>query len=309
MKKLMLGLLLYAGLSMAHAWAPTGQVQLVVPFPPGGSTDVIGRIIADGLNANGIENIVVVNRPGAGGVIGTNYVINSTADGHTLLLTGTSFLFNKLQKTPGADYDPVNGMSHVGLIGIVPNHLYARSSLGQKNVVEVIKSLRQGKQYAWGVTNPGAEFTAQLLAQKLGIKLVIVSYKGSAPAIQDLAGGHIDFVIDSGSSEVASGLVFTGKIRLIAVLNSKKESANTIDEHVNGVVTQSWFGLSLPKGTNDKIVEFYNTALNKVLNDPKIQQKLQKNSVQPVGGVSQIFKSQINTDFKTYTLILDKNAK
>jgi hypothetical protein len=178
-------LFLFAFSLSASAWQPKDTVQLVIPFPPGGSTDVIGRIVAEGLRSQGVSNILVVNRPGAGGVIGTNSVIEDKADGHTILLTGTSFLFNRLQNTPGANYDLTKSLTHIGLIGTVPNHLYSRKGLDQVSLKEIIKQTKQGKSYSWGVTNPGAEFTAQLIEAQLGVKLNIIPYKGSAPAITD----------------------------------------------------------------------------------------------------------------------------
>jgi len=287
----------------AFAWQQTDVIQLVIPFPPGGSTDTIGRIIAEGLQTQTNANIIVVNRPGAGGAIGTNAVIDAKPDGHTILLTGTSFLFNRLQNTDGANYDLNKSLAHVGTIGTVPNHIYAQQKFETVLFKDIVKNLKKGQVYSWGVTNPGAEFTAKLLELKLGVKLHIIPYKGSAPAIVDLAGGHIDFVIDSGSSGAASAAVDGKRIFLIATLNPKNESSSTVDSVVAGVVTRSWFGLSLPKDTRRDIVSYYNTALNKVLANPVIKEKLVKNSVTPTPGTPESFKDLINADFQKYEKI------
>ena len=299
MKKIIAFCLFAVSLS-ASAWQPKETVQLVIPFPPGGSTDVIGRIIAEGLRTQGVSTIVVVNRPGAGGVIGTNSVIEASADGHILLLTGTSFLFNRLQNTPGAEYDLTKSLTHVGLIGTVPNHLYSREGLGNISLEKIIKQIKEGKQYSWGVTNPGAEFTAQLLEARLGVKLNIIPYKGSAPAITDLSGGHIDFVIDSGSSSAAAAAVDGKRINLLAVLDSKAESNNTIDAVVPGVVTKSWFGLSLPKQADAVIVNYYNQMLNRALKDPAVIEKLTKMSVNTKPGTPRAFIDLIQSDYQKY---------
>jgi tripartite-type tricarboxylate transporter receptor subunit TctC len=299
MKKIIAICLLSISMSAA-AWQPKDNVQLVIPFPPGGSTDVIGRIIAEGLHKQGVANIVVINRPGANGVIGTNSVIESKPDGNTLLLTGTSFLFNRLQNTPGADYDLTKSLTHVGLIGTVPNHLYSREGLGNLSLKEIIHNIKQGRQYTLGVSNPGAEFTAQLLEARLGTKLNIVPYKGSAQVIADLVGGHIDFVIDSGSSSAAAAAIGGKRINLVAVLEPKSTSTNTIDAVVPGVVTASWFGLSLPKNADSKIVTYYNQTLNAALKDPSVIEKLNNMSVNIKTGQPQVFIDLIQSDYQKY---------
>lgn len=293
----------------ASAWQSKDTVQLVIPFPPGGSTDVIGRILAEGMRTQGVTNIVVINRPGAGGTIGTNSVIEANADGHTILLTGTSFLFNRLQNTPGANYDLTKSLTHVGLIGTVPNHLYSREDLANMSLKEIVKQIKQGKLYSWGVTNPGAEFTVQLLEAQLGVKLNIVPYKGSAPAILDLAGGHIDFVIDSGSSGAAAAAIDSKRINLLAVLESKSEANNTVDAVVPGVITKSWFGLSLPKHTDIAIVNYYNQKLNNALRDPIVVEKLNKLSVNIKSGSPQNFNDLIQLDYQKYAKIANNSKK
>ena len=282
------------------AWQPNDTVQLVVPFPPGGSTDVIGRIIAEGLQQHSVSNVIVVNRAGAGGVVGTNLVINSKPNGHTLLLTGTSFLFNRLLNTPGANYHVIKSMDHIGIIGTVPNYLYMNNNLKYRHFGEVVTDVKQGKDLSWGVTNPGAEFAAEMISQRLSRKIKIVRYKGSAPAIQDLAGGHIDFVIDSGSSAVAQASVDAGRTRVIANLEPRALGSGTVDEHLPGVVIYSWFGLSLPQGVDSKIVAYYNQILNKVLQDPITKQKLLKAGVNPVGGDPLRFINIISQDLHNY---------
>jgi tripartite-type tricarboxylate transporter receptor subunit TctC len=308
MKKIIAACLLTFSFS-ALAWQPTDTVQLVIPFPPGGSTDVIGRIVAEGLRAQGVPNIVVVNRPGAGGVIGTNAVIEAKPDGHTILLTGTSFMFNRLQNTPGANYDLTKSLSHIGLVGIVPNQLYSKESLANLSLKDIVQNIKNGQQYSWGTASANAEYTAQLLETQLGVKLNIIPYKGSAPAIVDLSGGHIDFVIDTGSSAAAAAGIENKKINLVASFESKKDSANTVDAVVPGVVTRGWFGLSLPKGVDNRAVIYYNKALNQAINDPAVKEKLSKVHVNVKGGTPQAFSDFIENDYRKYLKISDVTKK
>jgi tripartite-type tricarboxylate transporter receptor subunit TctC len=308
MKKI-IALCLFAISLSASAWQPKNTVQLVIPFPPGGSTDVIGRIVAEGFHKQGISNLIVVNRPGANGLIGTNSVISAKPDGNTLLLTGTAFLFNKLQNTPGADYDLLNSLDHVGLIGTVPNNMYSREGLSHLTLKEIIQNTKEGQQYTWGVSNPGAEFTVQLIQARLGVKLNIIPYKGSAQVIADLVGGHIDFVIDSGSSSAAAAAVSGKRINFVATLESKANSSNTIDSVVPGVVTSSWFGLSLPKDTDSKIVSYYNRMLINVLRDPEVVEKLNNMSVNIKLGPPKVFTELIQSDNQKYSKLANASKK
>jgi tripartite-type tricarboxylate transporter receptor subunit TctC len=307
MKKL-ITICLFAFAVTAHAWQPSGTVQLVVANPPGGSVDVLGRIVAEGFRTRGITNIAVVNRPGANGTIGTKYVLEAKPDGNTLLLTPTAFMLNRLLNAPGADYDVTKSISHVGLIGTVPIHVYARQGLANLTFKELIETVKQGKQYSWG-THAGTEFTAQLLESRLGKKLTIVPYKGSAPAIADLAGGHVDLVIDAGSSAMAHAAADSKRIKLMAVLEPKNDGIDTVDAVVSGVVTHSWFGLSLPKGANIDVVTYYNKLLNEVLNDPVVREKLIKLHVNIQPGTPQAFVNFIENEYQRYLKIADTSKK
>jgi len=302
MKNLMFVLLILC--FPAWAWTPQEDVQLVVPFPPGGSTDVVGRIVADGLGRQGIK-VIVINKPGAGGSIGTNQVIESRGNGYTMLLTGTSFVFNKVNKSAGTDYDVSRDLVHVALIGTVENHVYANNRTVPENLVTVVENMQSGKRdYSWGITNPGAEFTARMIQDRVGRPLKIIPYKGSAPAVADLLGGHIDFVIDSGSSESAHASVKTGNTRLIATVNPKNDKQATLDQYLPGVVTQSWFGISLPRGATPDIVRFYEQAIQRMLQDSDIQRRLNAVLLKNSGKIN--FSQLIENDFKKYSALANK---
>jgi tripartite-type tricarboxylate transporter receptor subunit TctC len=288
----------------AWAWTPQEEIQLVVPFPPGGSTDVVGRIVADALSRQGLK-VIVINKAGAGGSIGTNQVIESRGNGYTMLLTGTSFVFNKVNKSAGTDYDVNQSLVHVALIGTVENHVYANNRTVPENLATVVENMRTGRRdYSWGVTNPGAEFTARMIQNRVDLPIKIVPYKGSAPAVADLLGGHIDFVIDSGSSESAHASVKTGNTRLIATVNTKNSKQTTLDQYLPGVVTQSWFGISLPRGATPDIVRFYEQAVQRMLQDPDTKRRLDAVLLKNPGNIN--FAQLIDNDFKKYSALADK---
>jgi len=306
MKKLIITLVLATLCLQSHAWEPTQSVQFIVPMPVGGSSDVVARTIADGLKAQGIDNIVVVNKSGAGGAIGTNALLESKPNGHTIMFTGTAFMFNRLNQAPGADYDVVNSFSHVGLIGHVGQNVYARAGITE-NTATVVDNLRQGKkQYSWGTTNPGAEFVLKLMSKQLSVPLTVVPYKGSPQALSDLIGEHVDFIIDTPASPVLQASVDSGRIRLISTLEPRTESRNTMDQHIPGAVLYSWFGLSLPRGTDPDVVKFWNLALNRALRDPVIRSRLQKSQLVLRPGTPEQFTNLIDNDFKKFLPVVDK---
>lgn len=269
MKNILITFIMLIVTSTAWAWQPKKEIELVVGFPPGGSTDLIARAMADGFNRQGIKTIVI-NKPGAGGAIAVKQVVESRTDSHVVMLTGTSFLFNHLLKSPGANYDPLSVIDHLKLIGTVENHIYANSITVSGDIKKIVSDLKnKNKNYSVGVTNPGAEFTAKLIESKLGVPIRIVKYSGSAPASIDLLGGHIDLVIDSGTG-VLSRQSNESRARFVATLNSKIiDGRPTVDAVIPGAITSSWFGMSLPPSSPSDVVKFYNELISKTLDDPK----------------------------------------
>jgi tripartite-type tricarboxylate transporter receptor subunit TctC len=293
MNKILLILLFLIGINVAAE-----PVELIVPYAPAGSVDTVGRIVAEGFRQQGLD-IVVINKPGGLGVVGTRYVMNSPANGKTMLLTSTTFLFNHLQKIPGANYDLENGLSHVGLIGTTLNVIYSRKTLQFDNFGVVVKQMQNGADYTWGTTNLGAEFTARLIASKARVDIRIIRYAGSQQAITDLMGGHIDFVIDSRASHIASSSAEANKINLVATTDGA-------DKYLPGVLTQSWYGISLPPGADPKLVAHYNFLLNRVLQDTKIKTQLENNHLSVDPKTTKNFVDLIEDEFKFYSPIASK---
>lgn len=259
--------------SMAQ-WQPRNTVDFIVGWPAGGNVDRTGRILAEGFESRGTK-VNVVNMPGAGSAIAVNKVIKSTADGQTVLVNSTSFLFNHLMARPGTEYDPHNDLKHILAAGAVQHHLYSNTKIN-KSLEEIINDIRSGKkQYTWGVGSAAQEFAARLIEQKIGKPLKIVVYKGSPQLAADLLGGHIDLAIDAGSSILFPNSK-DGKARLLATFDPKSadQSVTTVDQFLPGVTLQAWFGLSLPATTPPEIVKFYKDTMAQVIADPVISGKL-----------------------------------
>lgn len=305
MKKLLITLFFTISCISARAWEPQQQVRFIVPFPVGGSSDVVARTIADGFKAQGI-NIMVLNKVGAGGVIGTNALLESKPDGHTIMFTGTALMFNKVLQAPGANYDLTNSFSHVGKIGHVGQDVYARPDITE-NMGTVIENIRQGKkQYSWGTTNPGAELVTKIMTRQINQKLTVIAYKGTQQALSDLIGGHVDFMIDTPASPILQSQVESGRIKLISSLGGRNESRNSLDQFVPGAVLYSWFGISMPQGADPTVVKFWNTMLNRVLRDPVIQNRLQRSLLIVQPGTPEQFINLITTDYQKFLAVADK---
>lgn len=293
MKKIFLSLMLFVALPVL-AWTPSKSVDIVVAFPAGGNVDRVARILSFGLEKHGVAT-QVKNQPGAGGVIGFKSVHNAAPDGYTLLLTPTSLMFSKLLNAPGTDYDILTGFTHLNAIGTVTNGIWSNPDRVKTDLAGILADEESGKKkYKWGVTNPGAKFTVLVINSKLKNPVQIVEYKGGPPAVKDLLGGHLDIVVDSGSSVLRQ---FEGKGQAVyhGSTSPKEEDAKAIDNMLSGVISFSFFGVSLPPNTNKEIVNFYNAKLSTVLNDPEVKAKLKQLGITPVSSkvnVGDIIKTQ-----------------
>ena len=299
-------LLIISGSSMA--WQPTRDVHLVAPYGPGGATDTIARIIATAMNKAGGQ-ITVVNRPGAGGLIGTNSVVNAQADGHTLLLTGTAVMFSKVLAKPGSDYDLIKSFNHVALIGKVQTGVYQSTVAVDEPFATVMKNTLDGtRAYSWGVSNSGAELIAQMISAASNNNIKIVRYQGSTPARVDLMGGHIDLVIDAALNSNEEAMIQSGRVLKVATANKDSQDNVTLDQFVPGAISYSWFGISLPAGTDPAISEYYNRLIQTALADPETQAKLAERSID-VDLANTNFAQLIDQDYKKYSKIYEHTSK
>lgn len=280
----------------SFAWQPTKTVDLIVGFPPGGSTDRVARVLVYGLEKHGL-NVQIKNLPGAGGVISYRHVNTSNSDGHTLLLTGTSLMFSKLLNAPGTDYDILKGFTHLNAIGTVTNGIWSNPDKVKTDLNGIINDEQTGKKkYKWAVTNPGAKFTVLMLNSKLSNPVKLVEYKGSSPAVKDLLGGHVDIVVDSGSS-VLSEFETKGQVVYQGSTSPKESDSKSIENIVSGVVSFSFFGVSLPPNTDKSVVKFYTDKIQSVLNDKEIIDKIKQLGLSPANNINvgDIIKKQSET--------------
>ncbi len=266
------------GLAQAQDY-PSRAIRLVVPFPPGGTTDIVARMVADRLGALHARPLVVDNRPGAGGALGAELVARAPADGYTLVVSNIASNGSGPALRAAMPYDPDRSFSHIALIGTVPNALVVHPAFPAVTPQEFIAYARAkpGVLYGSGGVGTSAHLAGELLKVMSGIDVQHVPYKGAAPAMADLLGQQIPAVFDGLPAVLAQ--VKAGKLRLIAVTSPARSPAvpeiPTFDEAgVPGYQATSWFGVSGPAGLAAPIVDRLAGDLRMVLAQPEVSARL-----------------------------------
>ena len=268
MRTLLLTLLLSA--SSAFAQYPSKPIRLVSPFPPGGSVDVVGRLLSAKLSESLGQQMVVENRSGASGVIGTELVMNSPPDGYTLLINTIPFVSNQFLM-PRAPYDPLRDFVSISLVASAPSFVTVHPSLPVKSIQELIAYAKSkpGQLYysAAGVgTNP--HIAGELFNLLAGTNIIAVQFKGGGPADTALIAGEVGVTFGNVSQEI--GHVKSGRMRALAVTSAKRNSAmpelpTVAEAGVPGYEFDTWFVLAAPKGTPRPVVDTLNSHIRKVL--------------------------------------------
>ena len=275
-------------LQLAHADGyPAKPVQLVVPFPPGGAVDIVGRTISKKLGDRLGQPIVVENKAGAGTVVGAAYVANAPADGYTLLISsGSTFTVNPAlnAKLP---YDPVKSYEPIGLVARVPLILLAHRDVPVNTLRQLIAAVqRTPDKFSYGSFGNGTtgHFAAELAWSATGIKLLHVPYRGSAPAMADLMGGQIPFTIDT----VAAALpqLKAGKIKAIAVTGATRATQlpdvpTVAESGFPGFSADSWLAVVAPRGLPAEAKAKLHKALADTLADAEVRSKLLAAGLEP----------------------------
>ena len=279
---------------------PDKPVRLVVGFPPGGAGDILGRLAAQPLSTGLHEQVVVDNRGGAGGLVATEIVAHSAADGYTLLFTSiphviNPFLYKKV------DYDPINDFDAVVQFVAAPLLIATNVSLAAKSVKEliVLAKARPGQlNYGSGGSGSSSHLAVELFKSMAGVDLTHIPYKGTGPMISELIGGQLSLTIASAVPLIPQ--VRAGKLRGLAVTGAKRSAAMpdlpTIGETVPGYEVTNWFGIAVPRGTPKSIISRLNTELNQGLKNPRLSELLSAQGAEPAGGTPDDFAALIRRD-------------
>jgi len=267
---------------------PSRPVTLVIPFPPGGATDVNGRILGQRLSKELGQPVVIENRAGAGTIIGASYVSKAAPDGYTLLVSsGTTFTVNPAIR-PNLPYDPVKGFEPIGIAGRLALILLANSEVPVKTVkqfVDYVKASPGKYSYASYGTGTTSHFAGETILHAAGLKMTHVPYKGSAPAMTDLMGGQVAFSVDTVSAAIPQ--LKSGKIKAIAVTTAKRSSLlpdvpSLAESGYPDIDMDSWLILAAPRGLPADAKARLEKALAATMSDPDTRAKLSAQGLEPV---------------------------
>ncbi|HVL35119.1 MAG TPA: tripartite tricarboxylate transporter substrate binding protein [Burkholderiales bacterium] len=276
--------------SSAPAWAqswPTKPVRIIAPFAPGGSADTLGRIVAQKLTERFKENFVVENRPGAGGIIGSELVARAAPDGYLLLVSGVASHAVAPALPRGTPYDPVRDFTHIALFGGPPAVLVVHPSVAARDLKEFIALLkREPGKYSYGSPGNGThgQLVAELLKQQAGIDMQHIPYKGASAAVADLIAGHIP--VASVTLSTAAGQIHAGKARALALSAATRlpdyPAVPTYAElGYPDLVATIWFSLSGPPRMPAEVVERLNAAVRAALEAPEVRERLRPEGIVP----------------------------
>jgi len=263
----------------ASAW-PTKPIRLVVPFTPGGSTDILARAIGQKLTEAWGQPVVIDNVPGAGGSLGADKVAKSAADGYTLLMGHIGTLAVNPSLYPKLPYDPIRSFDPVALVAKVPNVLVVNPGVPAKSVKELVslaKSRPGQLSYGSGGNGSAANLAGEYLKQQTGTSMLHIPYKGTVPAVTDLVGGQIQVVFSGGLAVMP--FIKSGQLRPLAVSSSQRMESlpqvpTMVESGYKGFEADQWYGVVAPKGTPATVVTKLNQQINAALNTPELKTRL-----------------------------------
>lgn len=299
----------FVGSAMAQNY-PSKPIRLVVPFTPGGVTDTSGRLIAEQLSKRLGQQVIVDNKPGASGNIGTQQVATAEADGYTLLLGFDGTMVINPHVFPKTGFDTLKDFAPIGKIGdavliLVAHPNFAAKSL--KDMIALSKTQAGGLSYGTSGTGGTPHIAGELLKQKTGANLVHVPYKGGGQALTDVMGGNIPLVYTAIAGAIPH--VKSGKLLPLAVSSSKRASSlpevpTFIENGVTDFEANSWVGLLAPAKTPRAILTRLNTELNAVLNDPEVKERLNGMGITASPGSAESFGAEMSRDLAKYGTVV-----
>jgi len=301
--------------AQAADWPGDKPISYVVPFTVGGSTDVVGRLLAQKLAERLHQNVVVENKPGAAGAIGAAYVAKAPADGYTLFggTISTHAINASLYKN--LRYDPVKDFEPVSLVATLPNVLLVDPNLGVNSVADLIALLkRDPAKRTFASSGPGTSthLAGELFADTIGVPLTHVPYKGTPPAMVDVSSGAVTFMFDQMTA--ALPLLQNGKLKLLAVTTPKRialaPDTPTMEEAgVAGFQMASWQAVYAPKGTPKPIVDRLSKEIGAILKAPDVQEKLGKTmGMELVGSSPEALRDLMASEIPRWAEVVKKSG-
>jgi tripartite-type tricarboxylate transporter receptor subunit TctC len=302
--------LLGAAGAQAQTAYPSQPIKLIVPYPAGGATDVLARMVAQKMQDSWQQTVVVENKPGAGGTIGANLVAKGPADGHTVLFSIVALLQQiSLMKLP---YDPLKDFAPISRVAISPSVFAASTSLPVNNLAELIKLVKANPgKYSFGTYGPGtsAHLQGELLNLQTGMDLLHIPYQGAAPLVTAMLGGQLSTAfMDAGSSRQ-----HFPKFKLLGVTGSERLSwlpnVPTLKEQgLNSFEPLGWFGMFLPVATPKPVVDKFSLEIQRILKLPDVREKIESMGLVPGGESQDQFAQVMKSDAEVYARII-RDAK
>ncbi len=288
---------------------PSKPIRLVVPFPAGGATDIFARTLSQKLAEKIGSAVVIENKPGAGGTLGSDLVAKSVPDGYTILLATSSTHSIGPNLNPKMPYDAVRDFTPIGQVGNAPSIMLVPNSSPAKTIQEWIELAKKNPgrlNYASSGNGTIVQLTAELFKSQAGLFVVHIPYKGTALAMPDLISGKVDVLFDS----LPTGLphVKDGRLRALGVTSAQRTSMApglpAISEVLPGYESTTWFGLFGPQGMRPELVSRVNTAAMQALNDPEVKDKLQRLGIEAMGTSPAQFTSMLAAESAKWKKII-----
>ncbi|WP_192805175.1 Bug family tripartite tricarboxylate transporter substrate binding protein [Noviherbaspirillum aerium] len=288
---------------------PTRPIKFVVPFAPGGATDLVARTLADRLQTRLGQPVLTENKPGASTMIGANTVAKSAADGYTLLLSGSSTYSVLPALKTGLPYDYKKDLVPVAIVANAPLVLVTGAETPASSLADLVGLAKaKPETLTYSTFGPGSapHIATEMLSQEAGIKLTAIPYKGCAPAVMAVLSGEINMAVESISA--VKPHIKSGKLKALAVLHSTRSTAlpdvpTMAELNYPRATFEAWYGIAAPNGTPAPVLQVLKKDLSTILAMPDVIEKLQASSLEPVMLDSQAFASKIQTEVAKYSAL------
>ena len=289
---------------------PAKPVRMIIPYPPGGGNDTLGRLFAAKLGERIGQPVVVENRPGAGTIIGTEAAAKSPPDGYTILLSSIAthaLSPNLYAKVP---YDPIRDFAPITLLGIAPTVLVVPADLPAKDLAELVAAAKAkpgGLTYASGGNGTPPHINGEVFKSVAGVDLLHVPYKGGGPALVDLMAGRVQVMLDTAASAMPH--VRSGKLRALAITGAKRSAEypdipTFAEAGLPGYDTNAWYSMHAPAGTPPEIVRRLNAELVASLKEPDVQARFKQLTTEPVGNTPEEFAAFVKAELDKYARVI-----
>lgn len=316
LRPLLAGLIACAVLSNAVAQQaqeriyPSKPIRLIVTFPPGGSTDITARALAAKMSERLGEQVLIDNRPGAGGNIGLDIVAKAPPDGYTIGVGAAGALAVNVSLYPKMPFDPVRDFAPIGMVAMIPFVLVAHPSVAAANLGELLamaKAKPGSLSLAHGGNGTAMHLSAELLKQTAGIDLTLIPYKGSGPAATDVVANQVPLAIP----DIPASLAFikSGRLKALGVTSAKRSAAlpdvpTFAEAGVAGYESIGWFGMVAPAGTPAAVINRLNAELQSALNDPETRRRIIASGAEPMSGTPAEFRSMIESEIVKWAKVI-----